>query len=100
MGEKKTIVTLDSEQAQLILFGQTYYFQNECRKDCQCIKSLPGPKIRYFVKYGKTELTPPTPMELVGVVPQLAKLVLSTVTFQFRHLTMTQCAVNTAVAAE
>ena len=36
--QKKTIVTLDSEQAQLILFGQTYYFQNECRKDCQCIK--------------------------------------------------------------
>ena len=59
-----------------------------------------APRLATFVKYGKTELTPPTPMELVGVVPQLAKLVLSTVTFQFRHLTMTQCAVNTAVAAE
>merc|ERR1712154_212641 len=53
-----------------------------------------------FVKYGKSELTPPTPGEIPQAIGQALKLVKSGTTFQFRHLTVKEALVNTCVTVE
>ena len=47
-----------------------------------------APRFATFVKYGKSELTPPTPGEIPQAIGQALKLVKSGTTFQFRHLTV------------
>merc|ERR1712223_45043 len=53
-----------------------------------------------FVKYGKSELTPPTPGEIPQAIGQALKLVESGTTFQFRHLTVKEGFLNACVAVE
>ena len=43
------------------------------------------PRWSTFLKYGKTELTPPTPGEIPQAIAQAVRLVTSATTFQFRH---------------
>merc|ERR1712045_863848 len=58
------------------------------------------PRFATFLKYGKTELAPPTPGELIQGVGQAAKLVSSAATMQFRHLTVKEAWLNTLVGVE
>ncbi len=46
------------------------------------------PRWSTFLKYGKTELTPPTPGEIPQAIAQAVRLVTSATTFQFRHTTV------------
>ena len=52
------------------------------------ISAYARPRFATFVKYGKVELAPPSPGELVQGLGQAAKLVSSAATMQFRHLTV------------
>merc|ERR1712061_93838 len=63
-------------------------------------KAYLAPRFATFVKYGKTELTPPTPGEIPQAIGQALKLVKSGTTFQFRHLTVKEALVNTCVTVE
>ena len=47
-----------------------------------------APRWATFVKYGKVELTPPSPAEIPAAFGQLAGLVKSAMTMQFRHTTV------------
>ena len=44
-----------------------------------------APRWATFVKYGKVELMPPSPAEIPAAIGQLAGLVKSAMTMQFRH---------------
>ena len=44
-----------------------------------------APRWATFVKYGKVELTPPSPTEIPAAIGQLAGLVRSAMTMQWRH---------------
>jgi hypothetical protein len=46
------------------------------------------PRWATFVKYGKVELMPPSPAELPAAFGQLAQLVKSGMTFQWRNVTV------------
>merc|ERR1739848_800831 len=63
-------------------------------------KSYLAPRLATFVKYGKSELTPPTPGEIPQAIGQALKLVKSGTTFQFRHLTVKEGFLNACVAVE
>merc|ERR1712001_3759 len=58
------------------------------------------PLFATFVKYGKTKLTPPSPMELPAAVAQAVGLATKAITFQWAGLTVKQVWLNTLVAAE
>ena len=51
----------------------------------QISKAYVLPRFATFVKYGKTELTPPTPGEIPQAIAQAARLLKSATTLQFRH---------------
>merc|ERR1712061_218505 len=63
-------------------------------------KAYLAPRFATFVKYGKSELTPPTPGEIPQAIGQALKLVKSGTTFQFRHLTVKEGFLNACVAVE
>ena len=46
------------------------------------------PRWSTFLKYGKSELTPPSPGEIPQAIAQAVRLVTSATTFQFRHTTV------------
>ena len=46
------------------------------------------PRFATFVKYGKTELTPPSPTELPAAVAQAVGLATKAITFQWAGLTV------------
>jgi F-type H+-transporting ATPase subunit g len=58
------------------------------------------PRFATFLKYGKSELTPPSPTELPAAFAAAAKLVQSGVTMQWRNLTVKEAWLNTLVATE
>merc|ERR1712115_93152 len=71
------------------------------------IKQLPGvvrayakPRWATFVKYGKVELTPPTPGEIPTAIGQAAGLVKSAATFRWTQVTVKEATVNALVATE
>ena len=49
------------------------------------------PRLATFVKYGKVELTPPSPAELPAAVAQATGLVKSAMTFKWTQLTVKVC---------
>merc|ERR1711997_35517 len=63
-------------------------------------RAYAAPRFATLIKYGKTELTPPTPGEIPQAIGQALKLVKSGTTFQFRHLTVKEALVNTCVTVE
>merc|ERR1712113_602677 len=58
------------------------------------------PRWSTFLKYVKTELTPPSPGEIPQAIAQATRLVASATTMQFRHTTVREAAINTAVVIE
>merc|ERR1711923_162163 len=59
-----------------------------------------APRWATFVKYGKVELTPPSPAEIPAAFGQLAGLVKSAMTMQFRHPTVKEATINAVVTTE
>ena len=58
------------------------------------------PKLRVFLHYAKTELTPPTPAELPQAISGVAKLVKSAKLSRVKNLTVKQAWLNTLVGVE
>merc|ERR1711971_520236 len=69
-------------------------------KIVQASKAYVLPRFATFVKYGKTELTPPTPGEIPQAIAQAARLIKSATTLQFRHTPVKEAFINTCVAVE
>merc|ERR1712004_515354 len=79
----------------------SYFFKmNAATKGLTMAQAYARPRFATFLKYGKTELAPPTPGELIQGVGQAAKLVSSAATMQFRHLTVKEAWLNTLVASK
>merc|ERR1711890_39455 len=58
------------------------------------------PRFATFVKYGKIELTPPTPGDIPAAIAQASGIVKSAMTFKWTQLTVKQAWLNSLVAAE
>merc|ERR1712072_800049 len=58
------------------------------------------PRFATFVKYGKIELTPPSPTEIPTAIAQATGIVKSAMTFKWTQLTVKEAWLNTLVAAE
>merc|ERR1711935_49234 len=71
------------------------------------MKQLPGmarvyaaPRWATFVKYGKVELMPPSPAEIPAAIGELAGLVKSGMTMQWRHTPVKEAFINAVVTTE
>lgn len=58
------------------------------------------PKLRVFLHYAKTELTPPTPGELPQAIAGVARLVKSAKVHRIKSLTVREAWLNTLVGVE
>merc|ERR1712186_195851 len=63
-------------------------------------KAYLAPRWATFVKYGKVELMPPSPAEIPAAIGQLAGLVKSAMTMQFRHTPVKEAVINAVVTTE
>jgi len=63
-------------------------------------KAYGQPRLATIVKYGKVELTPPSPAEIPTAIGQAGQLVKSAMTFKWTQLTVKEAALNTLVAVE
>jgi len=64
------------------------------------VKAYAAPRFATFVKYGKVELTPPSPAEIPVAIGQASQLVKSAMTFKWTQLTVKEASLNALVAAE
>ena len=81
VGSHSLLLVLSYEQTHLYL---TFFDQ------CNMI-SFPDfakPRFATFVKYGKTELVPPTPGEIPQAIAQATRLVQSGITFRWTKLSV------------
>jgi len=63
-------------------------------------RAYAAPRFATFVKYGKVELTPPSPAEIPVAIGQAGQLVKSAMTFKWTQLTVREAWLNTLVAVE
>jgi len=66
----------------------------------QATKAYASPRLATIVKYGKVELTPPSPAEIPVAIGQAGQLVKSAMTFKWTQLTVREAWLNTLVAVE
>jgi len=64
------------------------------------VQNWAKPRFATLVKYGKVELVPPTPIEVVQAAGQLAKYGGMAATFGWRNVTVRDAAMNMIVATE
>merc|ERR1712212_1124061 len=58
------------------------------------------PRLATFAHYAKVELVPPSPGEIVEVSKSVGRLIKSTETLSWRHLTVKEATVNSLIAVE
>ena len=75
-------------QANKYPSAMRYIFDNWHGIFNSSLAAYAAPRWATFVKYGKVELTPPSPAEIPAAFGQLAGLVKSAMTMQFRHTTV------------
>ena len=68
--------------------GEHYFKVMSAGKIVNASKAYLLPRWSTFLKYGKSELTPPSPGEIPQAIAQAVRLVTSATTFQFRHTTV------------
>merc|ERR1711902_441236 len=66
----------------------------------RALQAYGKPRIATLIKYGKSELTPPSPGEIPQAIGQAASLIKSATTMKWRHCTVKEATLNTLVAVE